>query len=70
MSRNEDEWIETHIQILRELSPEDLDERVLNQKKNLQKLLEILSRTLSKLEDYQSMPLDNDNEKPDDKGGY
>jgi DNA-binding PadR family transcriptional regulator len=54
MSRNEDEWIETHIDILRELSPQDLVERVSNQRKQLERLLDILSKTLSKVEKIQS----------------
>ncbi len=70
MSRNEDEWIGTYLQILRELSPEDLDERVLNQRRNLGRLLDILSRTLSKLEEIQSSPLtDFDGDSSDKNGG-
>jgi DNA-binding PadR family transcriptional regulator len=62
MSRNEDEWIDTHIQILRELSPQDIDERVLNQRKTLERLLEILTNTLSKIEKIQSTDLEDMNE--------
>jgi DNA-binding PadR family transcriptional regulator len=58
MSRNEDEWIETHIQILEELSPDDMSERIENQQKNLEKLLEILTRTLSKVKKLQSTDLE------------
>jgi DNA-binding PadR family transcriptional regulator len=54
MSRNEDEGIETHMRILRELSPEDAEERLLGQRKTLEKLLALLSRTLSKIEKLQS----------------
>jgi len=54
MSRNEDEWIETHIDILRELAPQDIEEKVQIQKRRLEMIQEIISRTLSKIERIQS----------------
>jgi DNA-binding PadR family transcriptional regulator len=70
MSGSEDEWIGTHLQILRELSPEDMDERALNQRRNLERLLDILSRTVWKLEKIQSAALGGpDGERADKNGG-